>query len=288
MRREAGPQSEFDGLLSRIPANAIAVVAGRMDLVAAKQTVFGWLNDTDRRKAEHLLETLSGFTLGRSLPDEVLPTLGPEAVAVLAEPRSRGDQIGRPVLLFGLEFQGGDPMGRAIENGFRSLFTLVALDPKRASENLQVGSSTVEGHRLVTLTGPVSMVTAGVGPSVMALGNGAEPVAEFLSDPEPRSDGQEPMVVRDRQMRFLDADAFLHVDLEAAYRLGTRIQGWLVRSIARKRGGDAEQARHDVEQVLGLIRLFRAGYLTRTVSDDLNTVRHSLVLVPRDNLSGPK
>ncbi len=272
--------------MSRIPADSIVVAAGRVDLGAVKEAVFLWLNAEQRQKAGHLLETFSGFTLGRSLPDEVLPALGPGAVGVLAAPRTGDAHPGRPVLLFGLEFRGGAPMARAIENGVRSAFTLVALDPKRREESLNLGSRTIDGQSLTTLNGADARLAAGVSSSVLALGNQAESVAGFLSDPEPTENGPEPMALRDRRARFPEANVFLHVDLDAAYRLGTRLQTWLVQSVSANRGGDEVSALRDVEQMLGLMRLFRAGYLTRSVSDDLESVRHSLVLVPRDDLSG--
>ncbi|HEU5119118.1 MAG TPA: hypothetical protein VFT74_21185 [Isosphaeraceae bacterium] len=278
------PGSGFEELLSRIPTDSIAVAAGRLDLDAVKQAVFLWMNAEQRQRASHLLETLSGFTLGRSLSDEVLPALGPGAVGVLAPPRSGRAHPGRPLLLFGLEFRGGEPMARALENGVRSAFTLAALDPRRGGESRNLGSRTIDGQPLVTLNGADTILAAGVSPSVLALGNQPESVAGFLSDPEPSADSPEPMALRDRTARFPEADVFLHVDLNAAYRLGTRLQTWLVRSVSADRGGDEASARRDVEQVLGLMRLFRAGYLTRSVSDDLETVRHSLVLVPRDDL----
>ncbi len=273
-----------EGLLSRIPPDTIVLGSGQINFVAIKQAVLLWLNDKDRQKAEHLLQTLSGFTLARSVEDEVIPALGPGAVGVLAGPRSSGDQLGRPVLLFGLEFRGGEPMARSIENGVRSIFTLLALDPKRADENLQVSTSMVNDQPIMSLNGRISVLAAGVGPSLLAMGNNPEAVAEFLDASNRPAHSRKPMALLDRQARFAKANAFVHVDLEAAHRLGTRIQGWLVRSVSKNRGGDEASARRDVEQVLGLMRLFRAGYLTRLVSDDLVTVRHSLVLVPREDL----
>jgi hypothetical protein len=96
------------------------------------------------------------------------------------------------------------------------------------------------------------------------------------------------MAVRDRRTRFPEADLFVHVNLEAAHRLGSRMEAWLVRSVARDQARDEASTRRDVEQLLGLMRLFRAGYLTRSVSRDGRSVRHSLVLVPREDLkAGP-
>lgn len=284
-RREAAsdPESDFEPILSRVPPETVAVAASRTDLASIERTVLGLLDDPIRGKAERLLRTLSGFTLGLDLSDEVLPAIGPHLVGVLAAPPEQRGAPGRPVFLLGFEFQGGKPMALAIENGFRSLMTLMALDPKRKDQALELGSASTDGQSLVTLRGTDTNLAAGVGTSVAAFGNDPETVARFLSGSGTASDAREPMAVQDRRARFPEADAFVHVDLEAAHRLGSRVQGWLVRSVAKDRGGDEASARLDVEQVLGLMSLFRAGYLTRSVGDQGRTVRCSLVLVPRDN-----
>jgi hypothetical protein len=285
LRRWASRPGDAGSLLARVPADPLAVLAGRVDVGAIWDEAVSLLGEAERAKADNLQAVLSGLLLGKDPRSEVFPRVGPGVVAYLLredDPSAPGDASkARLALVLGVALADEPGVSEALGNALRTVLALAALDPKRAGAEWKVESQERDGVRLTALLSKGKVLLAyRVEPGLLAVGNSSEAVRALVRGPgDDRPDSAFEAI---RARYFPDARTFLYADLEAIGRLADAHRDALARRLAAERGAPEESARQDLDQVLALLGLFRAGYLTRTVDGGFRTVHHTLGLIVRD------
>jgi hypothetical protein len=285
LRRWASRPGDSGALLHRAPADPLALVAGRVDLGAVWDEAISVLGEPGRAKADNILVVLSGLLLGKDPRSEVFPRVGPGVVAYLVredDPEAPGEAAkARLAVVLGVELADEPGVSEALGNALRTVLALAALDPKRAGAELRVESQERDGVRLTALVSKGKVLLAyRVEPGLLALGNSSEAVRSFVRGPSADRKDSAFEAVRDRY--FPRARTFLYADLEAIGRLAAAQRDTLAGRLAAERKVSEDSARRDLDQVLALVRLFRAGYLTRTVDEGFRSVHHTLGLISRE------
>ncbi len=277
-----------EGLLRRLPSEALMVASAQVDFSALTDELVSLLDPVQQVKAENLLLALSGMLLGQDARDEVLPQVGPGVIAYLVRDGSTSDQAGglrsRLALVVGLELSGGSGVSQAIENGLRTILALAALDPKRAEAGVRVESVESDGLKLTVLRGSKVLLAYYIEPGLLALGTSARAVSDFARGRP--ADASPSAFDRIKNRYFPGSQTFVYADLEALTQLAETYREPLARKFTTDRGGDLASTRRDLDQVLALARLFQAGYMTRSVDPGFRSVHHIIGLVARDRASG--
>lgn len=285
LRRWASRPGDAEGLLRRAPADPVVLAAGHVDFAALADEVLGLLDESQTARAENLLLALSGLVLGKDPRTEILPQLGPGVIAYLVRddagpPPAAVEGRTRLALVVGLEIAGGSGVSAAVENGLRTVLALATLDPKRAEAGMRVEVLESEGIKLTVLRGSKVLLAYYVEPGLLALGTSARAVSDFARGRAPGAAGSTLAQVRARDPA--GARTFLYADLEALARLAEEYRDALAARMADDRGVDPAAARKDLDQVLALARLFRAGYVTRLVDPEFRSAHHTIGLVARE------
>ncbi len=236
------------------------------------------------------MTAVDGILLGKDLLKEVVPGLGPEVVAYLDTPTTAEDGTLRLPLVMALAVDGdpGDRMGlpAALKNALRTVMAVARLE--KSPDALRVETIEPAGARVTALVGGSTTLAYAIGPGFLAFGTDPESVAAFASGSSRR--GSEPSTFQQvRSTYFPDAESFAYADLDAVSKLARAHREALVRRIAADQGADEGAIRRDLNAVLALIGLFRAGYLTQVIAPDFTSVRQTVGLLanpPADPLAG--
>ncbi len=264
-----------ESLARRIPETAIASAAAAVDLATVCDALVELLAPADRPRLDMVFEALRGVLLGRDLRAEVLPRLGPAAVAYIEAPSS--GSIWPPVVgAVELRDDGGErSIASALDNALRTLLCLYALDPKHGATGVRVESRRAGTLRVTTLGGPNSPFAYGLGADCLVVGTSADAVARFGTS---RPDGR---LAAFRAAYFPEARACAVVDVARVARSARTSRDPLVRHIAGARGVTPEAAARDLDGALALLDLFDLAFAALAVDPALTSAHQSFGLVGR-------
>ena len=260
-----------DDLLAGIPTDPLAFLAGPVDFSNLFEGLYRVLGPEEKGRADQVVAVASGLLMGLNVRDEVLPRLGPAVVAYLVNDGTRTDASANSgglepraldgiAVVLAVELSGDQRLADAIENGLRTLNALAKLDT-----------------RGVPARGLTATIVSRVEPGLLVIGTSARAVAEFGGAGGPSSDFREL-----RAHAFSDAQAFGYVDIKAIVKFAESRRDVLAAWLAEGRGGDADAAARDLDEVLALARLFRAGYYARDTAPDRSSTHQIFGLVPRE------
>jgi hypothetical protein len=277
--RWAAREGSADALVRRVPATALALATGHVDLGALADAAVDLVPEADRPRVDNMLAALRGILLGRDPRTAILPNLGPGLVAYLDTPPDRGTEIRFPlVVAVGLADDSG--VSAALDNALQTLLALAALDPKRAEPGARVESRDVGGVRVTTLAGGRVPFAYALDRGALVLGSSPEAVAGFFaSGPGGSADS------RFRKLRaayFPEAETFLFADLDGLRRWADAHRADLARRLAADRHAPADDARRDLDQVLALMGLFRGAYATSAIDKGFASAHRTFGLIARE------
>jgi hypothetical protein len=265
--RPGGPE----GLLSAIPADAPVVAAGHIDLAAAVSILERLVPEAERPRVDALALVATGLLLGRDARREVLPALGPGAVAYLDVGAGTGGAT-KPSLVAAIAIDpGARGVPEAIANASRTLLALAVLDDtKRLSMTRRDGPSGVE---VIGLTGEREAgpsLTLAAAPGRVVIGSAPEAVEAFLNG----TGGFR------KPAELGDATSFVLVRVESAIGLVRAREAEVIERLAAT-GRPAKEVERDLRAVLELLAPFRVAYATSRVTPDGGEARRSLALLGR-------
>ncbi|MDR3636780.1 MAG: hypothetical protein P4L84_23450 [Isosphaeraceae bacterium] len=263
----------------RVPSTALAVGNLYVDFPAFLQAVESVIPEEGRTKYGNLLEAMKGVLLGRDLRKEILPYLGPGVLAYLEAPQKGDSAPGLPFVV-SVDVGGDSRVGVAIENALRTLLAFYALDDKQAAPGPTLQTQQIQGARVTSLR-PVSPFAFTVTGGRLVLGRSPESVA--------RACGQGPSssLAALRAAYFPDKASFACFDLTALKSTAELHRTDLVKRLASQNRRSEEAQARDLDQVLCLIGLFRAAYVTSAMTPDATSVHRTAGLIARDPTPGP-
>lgn len=267
----AGPASPVD-LAGRVPASAIAVVSARLDFEAIRDALGDLVAEADRPALANLDLAFRGLLLGRDPAREVLPRLGPGAIAYV-EGGPRFPVVG---VLDLADRPGAEGPASALDNALRTALALHALDPKRRPAHLRVETTAAGEARTTALTdGQRTRFACRIDRHRLVAGNDPGAVARTGSGPPA------PALADLRARHFPGAETFAVVDLGRLAGEIRTYRGPIARHLASRSGRAVEAVDRDLGQILALADLFHAAMFTSVASGDASEVHRTLGLIAR-------
>lgn len=264
--------------IRRVPPTALLIVTADLDLGAVSAGLAGLVPESDRRKLGTYGTALNGLLLGLDARTEVAPQLGPGVLLFVERPEDLGGPWRLPVVARA-EVSRSVPGARAaaaIDNALRTILALYALDEKHGGGALRV-ESRPGGAATITALDAGTPFAYAVGGGRVDLGTTAEAVARSLgASADPRASAR---VDRVRSAYFPDTSSFAVADLRAVHDFAEGRRPALARLLAERQHRPEPDASVDLDQILGLIDLFDAAFLTSKVAPDFSGVHHCLGLV---------
>ncbi|MDG3005079.1 hypothetical protein [Paludisphaera mucosa] len=281
--------------LMALPATAVAAASLRVDVAGMYRFLMDLVPAKDQARIAKLESIAGVLLLGQDLRNRILPTLGPRLVvyadaADLSAPKRTAEASvgGFPFPIVAsieideeaaLDRDGGVPRAStaaAVHNALNGVLTALALDEKRvpATANVVVR----DGVAALDVPYPFAFAIDPQG-RFLSVGTSIEAVARYLqagarADAGARFRGFQAAA-------FPDCEAFACVDLAALGELAVKHKDRLTAAVARRNGRPAEDVARDLDQLMGLIRLFDAAYLAGRVDVPGVLVDHRLGLLAR-------
>jgi hypothetical protein len=265
-----------------LPADAFAVAATSIDFPALAEALIAVSPRTERVRIENVMTVVSGVLLGKDVRREVLPRLGPALWLVARAPLGAES---RPPLTLALKIGGPNgpgtsSLGQALDNGLKTLLSMMALDAKRGDGQERLETSEIQGVSVTALSGAKSpFAYAIVDGRWLVLGTTREAVASLVAA---RDRGESTEFARVRAADFPDADTFAFVDLKAVASWAETHRPAIAAKLAEGRSGSLALAEHDLDQAIALARLFRSAFIANRVEPDYSMARQVLGVRVRD------
>jgi hypothetical protein len=270
-------------LVERVPRSALALAAGRVDFGSIFDSLTSLVPEDERLQLDNSLTILRGLLLGQDLRQEVLPFLGPGLLAYVDEPESVGVRDVRVPLVLAVNLN-GEALQRgaseAIDNALRTLMAIYAADPKRKSMRLRVESRDERGVRLTTLAGSRPVFAYAIEHGMIVLGTSTEAIVGYLAGQAQA--GGDSRFARFRAAYFPEAQSFAFADLPRLHEAADSHRDGLARRVAAKHNRPEIEARHDLDQVLDLIHLFKGAFVTSSIDASFTSVHRAIGLLARD------
>lgn len=270
LRRWAARPGPTDAIARRVPPGALAMAVGHFDFASIAEglsaSIPAAVLESNFVQASKL--AARGVLLGLDPASEILPRLGPAALAYAELPAS-GAGKARPTWVAAV---GVEPEAiSAVANAMRTAAAVVSLASGNDGKALSIRVAARDD-------GPIRVTTLAKAPGdrvrfafatrndlgLVALANAAEAATGFLNATE---EAQTSTLAKLRAERFPDALSYACVDMQAV-RLAIAEGRWS----AIAPGPDRDQA-------LAMLGLFRAAYATSTVAADFASVHRTIGLV---------
>lgn len=268
---ERSPGEPLHGLLSQLPAEPLALVAGQLDWAGALKVFLDLLNARDRARVENLLDAISGVMLGQDLRLQVLPRLGTAAAVLLSRPDNAG-----PVWLCAFEYSGAAHLRPALANMGRTILALLALDENLVPEGTRPEFASQDGLDQGRLAGLSSPLVYRLSDRWLALGTAESALSgmpsTFGSPTEPAG------LARLQAERFPHAYVFAMADLGRLRRLASTQRARLIESLAARASRASGDIERDLDGVLGLMGLFEHAWLAHQADPEGTGWRQTLRL----------
>jgi len=268
----------------RVPPNALVMATGRLDFGAAMDVLTSLVPERDRPRLGTYRVALKGLLLGHDARTEVAAQIGPGMLVFVESPDDANGAWRLPAVV-SLEVGragGGPNASGAIDNALRTVLALYALDEKHGGGALRVEARSHGAATITTLNAETPFAYAIEG-GRLDIGTTAEAVARSLkaaSDPLASA-----RVNRVRSVYFPEASSFAAADLRAIHDFASGRRVDLARLLAERQHRPEPDVARDLDQVLGLIDVFDAAFLTTVVAPGFSGVHHSLGFV---RLAGPR
>jgi hypothetical protein len=278
LSRWAGQTAAPAAALHRIPSTALAMATAHVDFGILLDGVDALIPKADHPKLDNLILALDGLLLGLDLRTALIPHLGPGALAYIERPDA--DQgAGKMPVMVSVEIDRG-PAGvkaaAALDNALRTLLAVYALDDKHGGGRLRVESKSVGKTKITALNASTPLAYA-VTDGRLILGTTAGAVARALAAQADPHAGDR--VARFREAFFPRATSFALADLRAIHDFADHRRPALAHRMAARQNRPVRDTARDLDQVLALIALFDASFLTSAVDPDFSRVHRTLGLV---------
>jgi hypothetical protein len=231
----------------------------------------------------------------------VLPALGPRVVAYVEPPDfsagkdeglPRGfpfptvvateidEEAGRDARIEGSRAAGSAAVADALENALHTVLAAISLDEKRVPAATHVDVRDVDGIGVRSLSTPFPFAFAVDRPGRrVVLGNSADAVTRYLKAGADAEAGRRFRAIR--AAAFPGCDSYACFDLAAIHRLVAQHRDRVVDAIAKKERRPAAEVGRDLDQVLGLVQLFDAAFVSARADVKSATLEHAIGLLPR-------
>ncbi len=274
--------------IDRVPASALAIVVGQLDLVSLYDVVLPLITESDPTKADLLETALEGLLLGLDLRSEILPKVGPGMVGFIDTPRPDDPIIAWPPMVLALSIE-AESVAEALNNALRTFLAFIALDEKNVRDGNAPSLKTTDlpggGHLTTLIFGAkkdkarLEFAFAFQGGQFL-IGTQVEAVANFLANETPveKSD-----LLRWRDHAFPEQESFAIVDLQAVHQLADAHREELAQALAARRGAaDVAATQVDLDRILALAGLFRVAFVTSKIAPDFTSAHRTFGLIARD------
>jgi hypothetical protein len=285
VRSWASRSGDASDLLARIPDAALLTAAGQVDAPALHDLVIASVPDEQRDRVETVMDLFRGLLLGRDLRQEILPAMGPGVVGWVHAPEPGQPLQRAPAVLVASI---GDPAAaKAVENAVQTVMAFVSLDEDRALP-LRVEHQWREGARITGLmearAGGSPRVAFAVARGLIVLGTDFDAVAAVLADSSAGRPERQPTALAARHRLFPEASTFAYLDLAALHRIALERRADLENFVMARSGQDRGDAptREDLELLFELLPLFRAVYVTSSISTDATMAHQRIGLIVAD------
>lgn len=281
-QRPGGPAP----LLGRVPATALALVAGHIDFNAIYDVAMGLVPDADRLRVDNVLTLARGMLMNKDPRTEVLPCLGP-GVLIYADSPGAGPGARWPLVVAVslCEDAASKGVAAALDNALRTMLAVYALDPKQKDASLRIEAQESLGVRLTVLRGTRPFFAYAVDRGLFVFGNSVDAVAGYCAGATKAGAGSR--FARFRAEYFPERDTFAFVDLPQLYDVASARREALGRLLAAREGRPEADARHDLDQVLALVHLFEGAFATSAIDPNFTSVHRTLGLIARDPIPQP-
>jgi hypothetical protein len=264
--------------VAQVPSTAVALFSANLDFEALANAVVELLPDPDRAAIANLKLVGQGILLGHDPVTWVLPRLNPGALAYLEiEPNPEARPAFPWVAVVGWQSKPAlDDLTGPIDNAIRTLFAMVAVDPKYREAHLKVETRPLGDARLTWLArGARVLLAYRTDHDQLVIGNSTEAVARFASGP-PNS-----TLAEIRAKHVPDAETFAVVDVQRLVGEVRRLQVPMARRLAARSRRPVAATERDLGQVVDLAMLFRAFTFSTITSKDANEIHRTLGLIAR-------
>ncbi|WP_165250545.1 hypothetical protein [Paludisphaera soli] len=279
-----------------LPPSAVAAASFRVDVPGLYRFFVGLAPEKEQPKIAKLESIAGALLLGLDLRERVLPALGPRMVAYIESDANRsatpaGPNSPRFPAVAAIEINEGvardlavggprPSTAAALDNAMKGALAALSLDESRAPATARV--VTRDGVTALDVPYPFAFAIDSQARRLI-VGNSAEAVSRYL---EAGADARAGARFRSIQAAaFPDCEAFASLDLAALVEVAARHKDSLVAATARRQGRPEADVAPEIDQVLGLARLFDAAYLAGRVDVPRSRVEHRLGLIPRSAAS---
>jgi hypothetical protein len=287
--------------LLAVPASAVAMASLNVDFPSLYRLLLGFVPDVDQLRVRKVETLADGLLLGLDLRRRVLPALGPRVVAYVEPPDFSGDdaeslprgfpfpvvvaaeideEAGRDARIQGPRAASPAATADALENALHTMLAAISLDEKRVPAATHIDVRDVDGIGVRSLSTPYPFAFAVDRPGRrIVLADSADAVSRYLKSGADADAGRRFRAIR--AAAFPDCDSFACLDLAAVHRLASQHRDRLIEFTARKERRPAADVGRDLDQVLGLVQLFDAAFLSARVDVKGATLEHAVGLLPR-------
>ncbi len=281
LKRWLTQPSAAPGSIPPIPPTAVAVVAANIDFAAVAEATRALIPEADRPSVANLTLVAKGMLLGHEPMTWLIPRLHHQVFVYLdVEPEPNGKPTFPWVAIVGWSNQpGGDEPAGPIDNALRTMFALVAVDPKYRDSHLKVETRPHGEARLTALIkdGGRTLMAYRSDPDRLTLGNSIEAVTRSATMPGPTASPLDEI----RAKYVAGAETFAVVDTQRLTREVKRIQEPLARRLAAKSHRTYEETDHDLGQLIALASLFRAFTFATFTTRDATEIHRTIGLYAR-------
>lgn len=287
--------------LLTVPTSTLALMTLNINFPSLYRTLTDLVPAADRPRIAKLETLAEGLLLGLDVRRRVVPALGPRVVAYIEPPdfsNAKDDAAtGRfpfPTIVAAeideeavrhLGTERSPTVAAALDNALKTVFAALSLDEKRVPASGHIEVHELDGATVTSLSTPYPFAYAvDHAGRRLVLGNSPEAVTRYLeAGGDPRAGARFQAI---RSAAFPDRESYGCIDLAAIHDLVVKHRERLIESTARKEQRSASDVGRDLDQVLGLVGLFDAAFVTARADADDAVLEHTVGLLPLASYQG--
>jgi hypothetical protein len=263
---------------AKIPESAVALVSANIDFEAVAEAAHELIPESERASFANLKLAAQGMLLGHDPMTWLIPRLHRGVLIYLdVEPNPTARPSFPWVAVVGWSNRAGlDDLAGPIDNALRTLFALVAVDPKSREAQLKVETRPSGEARLTCLTrGNRTIMAYRSDPDQLAIGNSADAINRLASGPSNTT------LAEIRSKHVADAETFAVVDVQKLVREVKRLKEPIAQKLAARSHRPVNATERDLGQLIDLASLFRAFTFSTITSKDATEIHRTLGLIAR-------
>jgi hypothetical protein len=266
----AAGRRKMDTGLHRTPDGTLAAASVALDFGSLHDAISSLVSELGQAKFDNVFEIFRGLLLGREIRSAVLPNLGPGVLTYIEAPRQGESKPGPPLVL---QVQVADSgIAEAFNNLLRTALSVYALDDNHGQGRLRLATRERNGTRVTALE-PTSPIAFAVDRGRVVIASTPEAVARAFAA------GPGSAFERFREAHFPGVESIAWVNLEAIQNLAHAQRTDLLKRLATQHQRSEDQEAHEVDQMLELVRLFTAAYITSEMAPDATSIHRRFGLV---------